>query len=130
MKLKNSTVADSVPAINELLKLTLPVKTAFKVVKVAKSLQGVLDSYNVVLKQLQEKHSTKKEDGSMETTDVGGVQRIVFENPEDFAKEYLELLEQETEVEFKKIPVDDLGDASVAPATLLNLSWLIDGLED
>lgn len=129
MKITNKLVVDSVESLNQLSELKLPVKTAFRLAKITKTLNGILETYNEVLSKLQQDHVEKDEDGNPKTLDDpnnSNVKRLVFADPAAFKAAYQELLDIETEVNFKKLSLEDLGTIEVTPATLFNVEWLVE----
>jgi len=76
---------------------------------------------------LQQKHVQKDEDGNPAThTAEDGTQRLLFEDPQAFQKEYVELLALETELELERLTLDELGDIEVKPTVLYSIDWLIE----
>jgi hypothetical protein len=129
MKITNKLVVDSVASLNQLSELKLPVKTAFRLAKITKTLNSILETYNEVLSKLQQDHVEKDEDDKPRTLDDPNnpdIKRLVFADPEAFATAYQELLEIETEVSFKKLSLEDLGTIEVTPATLFQVEWLVE----
>ena len=129
MKITNKLVIDSVESLNQLSELKLPVKTAFRLAKITRKMNEVLETYNEVLTKIQQNHVDKDEDGNRKTVDDPNdpnIKRLVFSDPKAFAEAYGELLEIETEVDFNKLSVEDLGSIEVTPATLFSIDWLIE----
>ena len=94
-----------------------------------RKINEVLETYHEVLSKLQQDHAEKDEDDNpkmLDDPDDPNVKRLVFADPEAFAEAYKELLEIETEVDIKKLSVEDLGTIEVAPATLFSIDWLIE----
>jgi hypothetical protein len=65
MKLTNRQIVESCEALSELNTLKLPVKTSFKIAKVSRIINELLKDYMETLKKLQEEHSHKNEDGTI-----------------------------------------------------------------
>jgi predicted phage-related endonuclease len=129
MKITNQVVINSVESLNQLTELKLPVKTAFRLAKITRKMNEVLDTYNEVLRKIQQDHVEKDEDDKPKTLDDPNdpnIKRLVFSDPAAFKAAYQELLEIETEVDFKKLQVEDLGNIEVTPATLFPIEWLIE----
>ena len=127
MKITNKQVLEAVDGLNELTELKLPVKAAFKLTKITKDLQKVIDSYNEVLKKLQEEHVQRDEEGNqimLDDPENPNVKRLVFSDRDAFNKAYAELLEIENEVNFSPIPVEELGDVEISSAALFKTDWL------
>jgi hypothetical protein len=129
MKITNQLVLNSVESLNQLAELKLPVKTAFRLAKITRKMNEVLETYNEVLTKIQQDHVEKDEDDKPKTLDDPNdpnIKRLVFSDPAAFAAAYQELLEIETEVDFKKLQVEDLGNIEVTPSTLFPIEWLIE----
>ena len=129
MKITNKTVVDSVESLNHLSELKLPVKTAYKLTKLTRKVNEVLETYNEVLGKLQQNHVKKDEEGNPKMLDDpndSNIKRLVFEDPEAFAEAYKELLEIETEIGITKLTVEDLGNIEVTPTILYQIDWLIE----
>jgi hypothetical protein len=122
MKLTNRQVVQSVPAINVLNTLKLPVRASFRVAKTSKELDSVLTVYNETLKKLQEEHCEREEDGSVKTNG----NQIVFKDAEAFQTAFTELLDEESEVSIRTVKLDDLGSVEVEPSVLYQLDWLLE----
>ncbi len=131
MNVTNTTLVDAVPVLNQLVDLSLPIKTAFKIAKITKALQPALDSYNEVLGRLQQEHSIKGEDGSplLEETADPNIKKIVFHDREAFDKAYQELSLIENKFRLEKLSIEEFGDVDITPASLFKIAFLIDDLD-
>ena len=129
MKVTNELVVNSVESLNKLSELKLPVKTAFRLAKITRKMNEVLETYNEVLTKLQQDHVEKDENDQPKTLDDPNdpnIRRLVFADPKSFYAAHKELLEIETELDFAKLQVEDLGNIEVTPATLYPIEWLIE----
>jgi hypothetical protein len=122
MKLTNRQVVQSVPAINVLNTLKLPVKASFRVAKTSKELDSVLTVYNETLKKLQEEYCERDEEGAVKTDG----NQIVFKDASAFQTAFTELLDLESEVSVRTVKLDDLGSVEVEPSVLYQLDWLLE----
>ena len=105
-------IIDSVQSLSGLLEEKMPIRTAFKLKKVTDEVVKVSDILD----------SRKKE--------VAESLNITSDNPTDeqrnqFMQKLMPYLEEEVELEFEPIYVDDLGDISIEPKTLMQLDWII-----
>jgi hypothetical protein len=131
MKVTNKSLVDSIAALNELVELSLPIKLSFKIAKVTKQVQPLVDAYNQVLSKLQVEHSETEDDGKpkMIDTDDPNIKRFVFKDTNSFYAAHQELLGLENELDMDKVSVEEFGELDVKPSLLFTLSWFIDGLE-
>jgi len=130
MKITNKMVIDSVSSLNTLNELKLPVKTAFRLAKITKKLNEILEAYNSVLQKLQQEYVEKDEEGKQVTfidPATPSITRLSFKDREAFDAAYQELLGIETEIEITKISLDDLGNVEIKSSTLYDIDWLIEG---
>ena len=121
MKLSNRRLLNSVPSLNKLNGLKLPVKTSFKLAKLSRTVETVLKDYQKTLTSLQDKHAEKDDDGEKVVVD----NTVKFKSEEAFKEEFEELLDCEAEVSSKKISLNDFGTVEVEPSFLYHLDWLI-----
>ena len=124
MNITNRQVLQAVDGLNELSELELPVRVAFKITKITRKLQSVIDTYNEVLKKLQEKHVERDEDGKEIVYQDGNVTRLQLRDGPAFEAEYQELLDQESELEITQLKIDELGDIQLKSSTLFKCDWL------
>ena len=122
MKLSNRQLLNSVTPLNKLNEFKLPVKTSFKLAKLARIIDGALEDYQKTLTGIQDKHAKKNGKGEKQIVD----DTIQFKNRKAFDKAFEELLDCEIDVKLDAITVDDLSDVQVEPSTLYHLDWLID----
>lgn len=97
MKVRLSDVYVSVPVLNKVLDLELPINVSYKVMKLVNSL-------NTELKNIEEQRVklVKKYSGSDQNN-------VSEENKQEFLKEFSALLEEEIDVSWDKISVSSLG---------------------
>ena len=98
--------------LNELADKDLPIKTSYKILKLAKQLQIEMDVMEESRKKIAAKYS---EDG--ESVDADKVS--------DFRKDFAEILNQEIEVEWEKIPIEELGDIKLNVKTMSAIEQLV-----
>lgn len=124
MEITNRQMLEAVDGLNELSELALPVKTAFKLSKITRNLHGILEAYNATLKQLQEKHAERDENGQQVVYQDGEITRIQLKDVKVFNQEYEELMDQESVIEITPLSIDELGDIELKSSTLFKTSWL------
>ena len=110
MKLK--TILESKGSLQELIGQAMPINAAFKISKIQKELNSILELFDDRKRNLFNKY--------------GKDNQITKENEEVYIKEYTILLEEELDLEIEKVSIDKLGDISIAPAHLTNLDWLLE----
>ena len=110
MKLK--TILESKDSLQELITQSMPINSAFKISKIQRELNNILEIFDNRKKDLFSKY--------------GEDNQIIKENEEIYIKEYTILLEEELDLEIEKVSIDKLGNISIAPAHLTNLGWLLE----
>lgn len=121
-KLPNRVLLNSVPALNEINQKKLPVRTAFKIVKVSRAVEETLKDYYTMLKALQEKHAELDDKGKMVTKE----NTIVMKDQEAFQEEFEELLNLDVDLKIDKISLNELDSVQVEPHFLYHLDWLLE----
>ena len=106
-------ILESKEAIENLTTLTMPLNVAIKVSKIQKELNTVLDIYQERRKALFEEY------GEGEDLHIPDSNRELFINKHDI------LIEEPIDIEFEQISAEALGDISISPNHLTNLSWLL-----
>lgn len=107
-------VVDSINALNELIQVPMPARTAFSVRKVALTLD-------------EERKVVNETINSMHKEMLGDREELTKEEIEVLNKEMKDLLDKDVEISVEKINISDLGTSNVKPATLMILDWLIVG---
>jgi hypothetical protein len=109
MAIKLATVVN--PKFQEVLvklsKSKIPVKTAFKLKGVMKTVQAEFEKYEDCRKEALDKYGTRDDDGKLLVDDNNNV-RLEGENLQAFAKELSELTNMEIQID--SLSVDELGD--------------------
>lgn len=109
-------------SMQELLKKTLPVKTAFKLKTLTNQFNAELAKFGELRKAILDNNCKKNEDGSPNVDEHGNYQ-FDPENLGNVTKELNELLS--IEVEFAPITLDELGNIDVTAQTLFDLEGII-----
>ncbi len=112
MKVTLNNLTNSVQSLQELTSLKFKASVAFQLVKLVKSIETELKSYEEVRVSTIKKYST---DG--ETVDEDKIQ--------EFIKEITELSGKEVEIYDYSLLQSDLSDKEVSAKQLIQLEWLI-----
>ena len=121
MKVSIREIYASRTSLGKLAQAQLPVKLSYDLAKLLKKLN---DEYTLIEDQrvaLVKKHG--------EEIDGGEFTIANDEQKENFLNEFNELLDNDIEVDFEKINVDQLGNISISPNELSSLSFIFDGFE-
>lgn len=120
VKLQTKDLVNSANALGELSNLDLKMKLSFRVAKVIKEVDGVIEVFNekrdVIVKEveaLKEERGLSKED------------RLPEEDEKPFNDRVIALLDEEIEVEIEKLSISDLEAYSFPAKHLINLDWLL-----
>ena len=122
MKITYEQLYRSYPVFNHLLDQPLPIKTSLKFQELVESVNPYLLQIENIQNKLIEKYSEKtKEDG---------VVQIIEEKREDFIKELEESLDEDIDINWESIKLDELGeDISISIRGLETISYLIEDYE-
>ncbi|WP_337872886.1 hypothetical protein [Ignavibacterium sp.] len=102
MKIKLKYIVENTEPIANLLKLELPVKTAYKLAKLSNTIQSELREFEQLRNNLIKKYGKQSGDEiKIEPTDK--------ETFGKFSSEITELLETEIEINYTPINIDELG---------------------
>lgn len=130
MNISNNDVLNAVPVLRELVNQKLPIKTSFKVMTIVEKLEDIIRIFELTKQTLVTDNTKRDEDGNpvpfVDDDGNADPSKIIIENPQEFQQALSDLLSAETDVEFAKLPVDELGDIKIEPEKLMSLSWLID----
>lgn len=123
---RNADCFNAIDALNKLIKMEVPLKTALTIRSMARKVQERVDDVRAQAEDMREKHIVLNEDGSPKFEVTGEQERYVFKpgGEEKFMKEYEELLNLEWD-EAPKLFASKLGDITVSSATMLQLGGLI-----
>jgi hypothetical protein len=129
MKLKAGEIRKIGDGLKEILDKELPVKPAYWLARIATKLESEGTAFEKARISLVTKHAKKDKDGKPEVMkDKNGKPTNQFNIPdmEAFNKEYLELANQEIDLDINPIKLADLGDISLKPVTLARLNKIIE----
>ena len=104
--------------LSELSRKELPVRSALKITSLVKKVSDALEAPVKVRQDLIEKYK--------ESEDEQGNIKLKKDKVEQFNKENMELLEQNVDVDFPKIKIEEIEHLEVTPRTLSLLDSLIE----
>lgn len=105
MKLK--TILENMEALQELRKMTLPVKVAYRLSRINSKIDSIVIPYEETKNDLIKKLGTiNEETGSPEIKDE--------KTKREFYKQVLELQNEEVTLDIEKIYIEDLGDINIS----------------
>lgn len=120
MKIKNSEAVKKYSKINDLLKnCSFKAATCLAIVKNKKKLQEIVEPLDEAQRIIAKKFLKKDSEGNPVVIN----DKCVLESPKEYYNEIEELMNKETEVEFEKIALDDLGENDI-------LGEYVDALSD
>jgi hypothetical protein len=119
MKLSKALNPKFQELLAKLLVSEVPMKTAFKLKKVSKSLDDALKDYDSTRMQSIKKFADLDEDGNPKSDANNNAIFLTDESRMEFAKELSELLD--VEIDFNKISVDELGEKLMLSAVDLTI---------
>lgn len=126
VKLSNQVLLNSIPVLNKLNQLELPVKVAFMLSKNIKKVDKSLEGYNETRKKLLLQYAEKDEKEMPKSDEQGN---IIFKEgcQEKWVRDIQELLELKTDVEIQKISTHDLfkAELSISPLELATIEFMI-----
>lgn len=114
MKLTNTELLTAADALSTVVKLRLPVRTSYRVAKLAKAVQRAAEPYDTTKAKILEEHGTPIEG-----------QQGRFTLSDEGVAEHNELLGLEATVDGEPLTLDDLGEIDIEPATLIGLGPLL-----
>ena len=103
MKLTNRKMVTILSMVNDIARISLPVKVSYAISKNIGKIEKELGDYNTERSKLLDKYAHKNEDGELEVTKDQNV-TIKPENIEKWNKDINDLLDIEVEVDIHKVP--------------------------
>jgi hypothetical protein len=128
IKITNFQLANSMEPLAELLKKSIPVKTAFRLNVNRKKLAPLVETYEEARKKIIDEHVLKDKDGKFIPAVHPETKEELkghFATDEQYHKLLTELLNIENEVDITLIKIDDLGPIELKTTDLAILDWLI-----
>lgn len=112
IKVKLFEIMDAKDAIIKLMKFELPVRTAYKLSKLAQALQVELNFVEEQRKKLFEQYGTKQEDNTIKVTP---------EKVSEFQGKMTDLFNVEVDINSETIAVEELEEARLSPNDLSSM---------
>lgn len=117
--IKLADAVNSVESLNEIVKTKLPIKASYNIGRIIKKLAPEIQAYeekkNELLKELGTPGEEKENRISYTFTP---------ENAKTYTEKMKELLEVDVNLDFNKIKISELGEATIAPMHLAD--WLFE----
>lgn len=124
MKFKLAELKPFAEGLTEILNIELPIKPAYWLGKLLRKIEAELKHFDETRMKLIVKHSTEKDENGHPKVDETTNRYIVDE--EAFSKEFIELCEEEIDIDFKPIKLEELGDVKLKPITLAKLEKILE----
>ena len=123
MKIKASLILNAVSILKTLDTTAMKLSTSYKVKTILNACQFGIEDFEAKRIKMAETHGTLSEDGShYEFTKKG--------SQEAFQKDLNEMLDDDIDISFQKIPLALIDDYLViAPANIKFVEWFIEGLD-
>ena len=118
MKLKLSTIYQSIQALNELMSVKMKAKLAFKISTAVREINIPLEEFDKVRNKKIEEYGEKNDKGVAEIK-PDSVNIIKFND------ELKELLEKEEDINIETISINEFENLEIQPQVFSVLSWLI-----
>ncbi len=116
MKIKLRQITGSVEALKTLIGMKLPIAVAYNISKLIPQVDSESKFYE------EKRMALVKEYGA--ETEVKGNFQVTPENLSKFVEELNDVGELEVELNFNKVKISDLGDATIEPKYLID--WLFE----
>jgi len=129
MKFKLNEIRLATEGLSEILEKELPVKTAYWLARFLDKVNSENASMEKARINLVKKHAKKDKDGNpMFILDKDGKNTNQYDIPDinAFQDEFIELTNEEVDIEFKPIKLEQLGDIQLKPLTLVKLGKVIE----
>lgn len=131
MKFKVGEFRNISEGLEEILTKELPVKPAYWLARFLIKLDSEVKAFERVRLNLAVQHAKKDKDGNpiliiRKDKDGKDINEYKIADAKAFEKEFLELIEEEIEIDFKPIKLEALGDVKLKPITLAKLGKIIE----
>jgi len=129
MKFKLNEIRLATEGLAEILEKELPVKTAYWLARFLDKVNSENASMEKARINLVKKHAKKDDKGNpMFVKDKDGKDTNQYDIPDvdAFQNEFIELTNEEVEIDFKPIKLEQLGDIKLKPITLAKLGKIIE----
>lgn len=123
IKLSNKEILQKITALESVVAKQLPIRASYAVSKNVEIINKELEFYNKENSKLVKKYA-KKDDNETPVKDKKG--KILLDEPEEFKKEYNELLKIEIELEIYMCKIENLGDKDFSAAELTAIKFMLE----
>ena len=124
MLIKLGEVRSIMEGLGEILEKDLPVKAAYRFGKALAVIQGEAKAFDAARIKIIEKYAKWDEMGAPMVDEKTNT--YVLADEESFNKEFLDLANEEVELDIKTVPLEALGDVMVKPSILARLDRFIE----
>lgn len=115
-KIKLSELRDITGSLSKVLSQDLPVKQAYRLSKLAKAVQAEIKELNEHRERLIKKYGERDEKGNL----------AVKSRVDEFQNEFTPILDEEVELSFIPLDMNDVDGLKVSPLDIANLEPFID----
>jgi len=115
-KIKLSELRDITGSLSKVLSQDLPVKQAYRLSKLAKAVQAEMKELNELRERLIKKYGERDEQGNL----------AVKSRLEEFQAEFTPILDEEVELSFIPLDLNDIDGLKISPLDIANLEMFID----
>jgi hypothetical protein len=129
MKVSNFQLVNSIETLNYLMTQKIDISASFQLLLITEKINDRLKVFEQCKKIIFDKYIVKDEKGQVVNAkdEQGNVlkDKVLFNNSEEFQKEYNELLAVELELEISQIDKKHLTNVVIEPIRLNTILWLI-----
>lgn len=118
MLFKLGEILGAQDSLSKLVNAELPIKVSYRLLKLLRSCSEELKTLEEARLRLVKKYAEEKKEGKE-------MMKVSKENQEKFRQEFGQLLEEEIEVDFDPILLDELGNITFSTIDLINLGKII-----
>jgi len=129
MKFKLNEIRLATDGLGEILEKELPVKTAYWLARFLDKVNSENASMEKARINLVKKHAKKDDKGNpmfVKDKDDKDTNQYDIPDMDAFQNEFIELTNEEVEIDFKPIKLEQLGDIKLKPLTLAKLGKIIE----
>lgn len=131
ISIKNKQLdTETINVLNEIVEMDIKAIEAFKLMKIIKHLDEVVQNRQKAEMNLVKKYAIKNEDGSLKLpldengNEIQGSFEVSDEDKEEFNKQFNDLLEYENKIDFDPIKFENLGLEKISIKKLVKLDFL------
>lgn len=125
MKVTFENLLQMKPALEEIINIDLPFKTAYKISTIASIADRELKFYQQQIQMLLDKYAQRDENGNIKRDDTNNY-LIQADLADEFKSKFDELLCVEINGDMPKLSTDELENLQIKPKLLMSLSPIIE----